>query len=61
MAKPPASTAWREARSQAVATRDREDRWSKRILMAKPYNPKDFYYQRAKAQGLPARSAYKIE
>ncbi len=29
--------------------------------MTKPYDPKDFYYRRAKAQGLRARSAYKIE
>jgi len=29
--------------------------------MAKPYDPKDFYYRRAKAAGLRARSAYKIE
>jgi 23S rRNA (uridine2552-2'-O)-methyltransferase len=29
--------------------------------MAKPYDPKDFYYRRAKAQGLRARSAYKID
>jgi 23S rRNA (uridine2552-2'-O)-methyltransferase len=29
--------------------------------MAKPYDPKDFYYRRAKAEGLRARSAFKIE
>jgi 23S rRNA (uridine2552-2'-O)-methyltransferase len=29
--------------------------------MAKPYDPKDFYYRRAKAEGLRARSAYKID
>ena len=29
--------------------------------MAKPYDPRDFYYRRAKAEGLRARSAYKIE
>jgi 23S rRNA (uridine2552-2'-O)-methyltransferase len=29
--------------------------------MAKPYDPKDFYYRKAKAQGLRARSAYKID
>jgi 23S rRNA (uridine2552-2'-O)-methyltransferase len=29
--------------------------------MAKPYDPKDFYYRRAKAQGLRARSAFKID
>jgi 23S rRNA (uridine2552-2'-O)-methyltransferase len=29
--------------------------------MAKPYDPKDFYYRKAKAQGLRARSAFKIE
>jgi 23S rRNA (uridine2552-2'-O)-methyltransferase len=29
--------------------------------MAKPYQPKDFYYRRAKSEGLRARSAYKIE
>ena len=29
--------------------------------MAKPYDPKDFYYRRAKAEGLRSRSAYKID
>ena len=29
--------------------------------MAKRYDPKDFYYRRAKAEGLRARSAYKID
>jgi 23S rRNA (uridine2552-2'-O)-methyltransferase len=29
--------------------------------MAKPYDPKDFYYRKAKQEGLRARSAYKIE
>jgi 23S rRNA (uridine2552-2'-O)-methyltransferase len=29
--------------------------------MAKPYDPKDFYYRKAKAEGLRARSAYKID
>ncbi len=29
--------------------------------MAKPYQPRDFYYRRAKSEGLRARSAYKIE
>lgn len=29
--------------------------------MAKPYDPKDFYYRQAKAKGLRARSAFKIE
>ena len=29
--------------------------------MAKPYDPKDFYYRKAKAEGLRARSAFKIE
>ncbi len=29
--------------------------------MAKPYDPKDFYYRKAKKQGLRARSAFKIE
>jgi 23S rRNA (uridine2552-2'-O)-methyltransferase len=29
--------------------------------MAKPYDPKDFYYRQAKQQGLRARSAFKIE
>ncbi|HET9597873.1 MAG TPA: RlmE family RNA methyltransferase [Anaeromyxobacteraceae bacterium] len=29
--------------------------------MAKPYDPKDFYYRKAKREGLRARSAYKIE
>jgi 23S rRNA (uridine2552-2'-O)-methyltransferase len=29
--------------------------------MAKPYDPKDVYYRRAKKAGLRARSAYKIE
>lgn len=29
--------------------------------MAKPYDPKDFYYRRAKAQGFRARSAFKID
>jgi 23S rRNA (uridine2552-2'-O)-methyltransferase len=29
--------------------------------MAKPYDPQDFYYRKAKAQGLRARSAFKIE
>jgi 23S rRNA (uridine2552-2'-O)-methyltransferase len=28
--------------------------------MAKPYDPQDFYYRKAKAQGLRARSAFKI-
>ena len=28
--------------------------------MAKPYDPKDFYYRKAKAEGLRARSAFKI-
>jgi 23S rRNA (uridine2552-2'-O)-methyltransferase len=29
--------------------------------MAKPYDPKDYYYRKAKAEGLRARSAFKIE
>lgn len=29
--------------------------------MAKPYDPRDFYYRKAKRQGLRARSAFKIE
>jgi 23S rRNA (uridine2552-2'-O)-methyltransferase len=29
--------------------------------MAKAYDPKDFYYRKAKAQGLRARSAFKID
>ena len=29
--------------------------------MAKPYDPRDFYYRKAKAEGLRARSAYKID
>jgi 23S rRNA (uridine2552-2'-O)-methyltransferase len=29
--------------------------------MAKPYQPKDLYYRKAKSEGLRARSAYKIE
>jgi len=29
--------------------------------LAKPYDPKDFFYRKAKAQGLRARSAFKIE
>jgi len=29
--------------------------------MAKPYDPKDFYYRKAKQQGLRARSAFKID
>ncbi|HYD43388.1 MAG TPA: RlmE family RNA methyltransferase [Anaeromyxobacter sp.] len=29
--------------------------------MAKPYDPKDFYFRKAKKQGLRARSAFKIE
>ncbi|HSN93361.1 MAG TPA: RlmE family RNA methyltransferase [Anaeromyxobacteraceae bacterium] len=29
--------------------------------MAKPYDPKDFYFRRAKERGLRARSAFKIE
>jgi 23S rRNA (uridine2552-2'-O)-methyltransferase len=29
--------------------------------MAKPYDPKDYYYRKAKASGLRARSAFKIE
>jgi 23S rRNA (uridine2552-2'-O)-methyltransferase len=29
--------------------------------MAKPYDPKDFYYRQAKKQGLRARSAFKID
>ncbi len=29
--------------------------------MAKPYDPKDFYYRKAKSEGLRARSAFKIE
>jgi 23S rRNA (uridine2552-2'-O)-methyltransferase len=29
--------------------------------MAKHYDPKDFYYRKAKAEGLRARSAFKIE
>ncbi len=29
--------------------------------MAKPYDPKDFYYRKAKKEGLRARSAYKID
>jgi 23S rRNA (uridine2552-2'-O)-methyltransferase len=29
--------------------------------MAKPYDPKDFYYRKAKQEGFRARSAYKIE
>ena len=33
----------------------------KHLPMAKPYQPKDYYYRRAKSEGLRARSAYKIE
>jgi 23S rRNA (uridine2552-2'-O)-methyltransferase len=29
--------------------------------MAKPYDPKDFYYRQAKKQGLRARSAFKVD
>jgi 23S rRNA (uridine2552-2'-O)-methyltransferase len=29
--------------------------------MAKPYDPKDFYFRKAKKEGLRARSAYKID
>jgi 23S rRNA (uridine2552-2'-O)-methyltransferase len=29
--------------------------------MPKPYDPKDFYYRKAKAEGLRARSAFKID
>jgi 23S rRNA (uridine2552-2'-O)-methyltransferase len=29
--------------------------------VSKPYDPKDFYYRKAKKEGLRARSAYKIE
>jgi 23S rRNA (uridine2552-2'-O)-methyltransferase len=29
--------------------------------MAKPYDPKDFFYRQAKKAGLRARSAFKIE
>ena len=29
--------------------------------MAKPYDPRDFYYRKAKAEGLRARSAFKID
>lgn len=29
--------------------------------MTKPYDPRDFYYRRAKAEGLRARSAFKID
>ena len=29
--------------------------------MAKPYDPKDFYYRKAKKEGLRARSAFKID
>lgn len=29
--------------------------------MTKPYDPRDFYYRKAKKEGLRARSAYKIE
>ncbi len=29
--------------------------------MSKPYDPKDFYYRKAKQEGLRARSAYKID
>ena len=29
--------------------------------MSKPYDPKDFYYRKAKKEGLRARSAFKIE
>jgi 23S rRNA (uridine2552-2'-O)-methyltransferase len=29
--------------------------------MARPYDPKDFYYRKAKERGLRARSAFKIE
>src|SRR5690242_16219370 len=29
--------------------------------MSKPYDPKDFYYRKAKQQGLRARSAFKID
>jgi len=29
--------------------------------MAKPYDPKDFYFQKAKKEGLRARSAFKID
>jgi 23S rRNA (uridine2552-2'-O)-methyltransferase len=30
-------------------------------IMAKPYDPQDFYYRKAKAKGLRSRSAFKIE
>jgi 23S rRNA (uridine2552-2'-O)-methyltransferase len=30
-------------------------------VSTKPYDPKDFYYRKAKKEGLRARSAYKIE
>src|SRR5574341_366654 len=29
--------------------------------MAKPYDPKDFYFRKAKKEGLRARSAFKID
>ena len=29
--------------------------------MGKPYRPKDHYFQKAKAEGLRARSAFKLE
>src|SRR5215208_4386941 len=32
-----------------------------RAAMAKPYDPKDFYYRKAKKEGLRARSAFKID
>ena len=34
---------------------------SRKGNMAKPYDPKDFYFRQAKKQGLRARSAFKIE
>ncbi len=32
-----------------------------RALVAKPYDPRDFYYRKARSEGLRARSAFKID